>query len=332
MTGSGSISISAAAAALLALGGPGFAAPPPPTPLAEIVLYAVDADTHELFRYTFANDGQPDDFNRIGVIIDQNGFELDHPEGFTYIPSGPNKGFYAVPTGKDKTGGPKNVLARINAFDASAEMIGAQFTYKGIRGMTTIPDGAGGWRMLALAHANWNSKLVEISPTDGAQTVVTDSFGSPIDVTWSVMTAPGGGPCAQSVAGCAWEGLALHYEPDKLFGISGWALYEIDLTTGAVTLLFQHTGYERTESLEIAFGNGTNQIDIPGVPTSWTQNGALFSFSDNINKLLVYDIGSGNPIGIMEYDCSFVTVDCEGLVFMTKNRDPYGALSIDARD
>ena len=109
----------------------------PATPLGEIVLYGIDADTHELLRYTF----DTDTYTRIGVVVDQNGFEIDHPEAFTYIPSGDYKGFYAVSNQKDSTGGPQHTLARINGMDATCVMSPQPVMPDAqIRGMTTVPD------------------------------------------------------------------------------------------------------------------------------------------------------------------------------------------------
>ncbi len=90
----------------------------PPTPVTELVLYGIDADTHELLRYVF----DTDTYTPIGKVVDQNGFVIDHPECLTYVPSGPYKGFYSVPTGKDDTGGPKNVLCKIDGLTGDAYM------------------------------------------------------------------------------------------------------------------------------------------------------------------------------------------------------------------
>ena len=47
------------------------------TPVTELVLYGIDADTHEFVRYVF----DTDTYTRIGVVVDQNGYVIDHPDG-----------------------------------------------------------------------------------------------------------------------------------------------------------------------------------------------------------------------------------------------------------
>ena len=278
-----------------------------PTPVDQLVIYGVDADTHELLRYVFDDDS----FTRIGVITDQNGYVIDHPEGFTYIPNGPDKGFYAVSTHKDDTGGPQHTLAKINGMDATCVMYPSQLNYRNVRGMTTVPDGAGGWTMYAVSHNNWiNPSLVEIDPATGVDTQV-------LDLTHFY------------AAFNQFEGLSQHPDPNFLYILTGWELVECDLRDGSLTLVADHSVWARTESLEIAFGDNGQKISIPGVPGGWTNNGALFGFSDSKNKLLVYDRDGG---AFSEYACSFVTVDCEGLVFMTQLQDPYGKIVVYPRD
>ena len=52
--------------------------------------------------------------------------------------------------------------------------------------------------------------------------------------------------------------------------------------------------------------------------------------------LIVFDMPSlldGDTVAnYQQYDCSFDTVDCEGLVFMTELQDPYGKIVVDAFD
>ena len=285
----------------------------PPTDITELVLYGIDADTHELLRYVFGKD----EFTRIGVVADQNGFAIDQPECLTYVPSGPDKGFYTSPMGKDGTGGPKNVLAKINGMTGKAFMYSTPFTYTDLRGMVTIPDGAGGWIIYAVAHNNFDTKLVELNPADGSQTWVVDLDANAL---------------ADAAAGFSgeFEGLAVHpTDPDKLYIMSGYKLAELDISSGAVNEVADHQIWARTESLELMTGDNGLAITVPGVDVSWTQEGALFAFSDNLDMMLIYDGGRSN---FVEYSCSFVTVDCEGLVFMTQSQDPFGMITVDAHD
>ncbi len=244
------------------------------------------------------------------MVVDQNGYALDHPEGMTYYPVGPDKGFYCAPMGKDGTGGPKNVLAKIDPMTGKAFTYSTPLTYKGIRGMTTAYDPvAGEWTMYAIAVNGGNPKLVKIDPATGVDTLVMD------------LPTPAGEN--------NWEGLSLHPSFNMFYGITGAKLYEINLLTSAVTQKGNHAAWSRTEALEIVFGDDSNAITIPGVPPGWTNDGALFCFSDDKNQMLVYDPTSGS---FAMYPCSFVTVDCEGLVFFTKQTDPYRAVLADVYD
>ena len=49
----------------------------------------------------------------------------------------------------------------------------------------------------------------------------------------------------------------------------------------------------------------------------------VFGFDDDDNALMLMDPATGSSV---EYSCSFSTVDCEGLIFTTKNKDPYGRI------
>jgi len=316
-------------AALCLLGGGREVLAQPATPLGEIVLYGIDADTHELLRYTFGSDT----YTRIGVVVDQNGFEIDHPEGFTYIPSGEYKGFYAVSQGKDDTDGPHHTLARINGMDATCVMYPQQIRGNAqIRGMTTVPDGVGGWRMLAISNALWTEEdpprtdilLIEIHPETGLYTTLWD-----LSAIWPNLGLNSG-------AGVSWEGLSRHPDPNKLFLMTGYQMVEFDLTDGSYQLIGDHSPISRTESLEIVFGDLDQRITIPGVPATWTNQGALFGFSDNLDVLVVFNVASlldGDTVAdYQQYNCSFDTVDCEGIVFMTQLQDPYGKIVVEACD
>ncbi len=277
------------------------------TPVGQLVVYGIDADTHEFLRYSFKDDT----FNVIGTVVDQNGFVIDHPEALTYIPSGPNKGFYSAPVGKDGTGGPRNVLAKIDGLTAEAYMYSTpQFTYKGIRGMTTVWDPiAMDWVMLGIANNSGDAKLVRFDPATGEQFLVMD-----LDDGW-------GNP--------SFEGLSRHVDPDKLYVMTGWKLGLLDLSSGVITDVADHSAYSRTESLEIAFGDDGPMVTVPGVPATWTKDGALFGFSDSTNDMLIYDPDGGFSVYA---PCSFTTVDCEGLVFMTQIQDPFGKITVEPYD
>ena len=90
-------------------------------------------------------------------------------------------------------------------------------------------------------------------------------------------------------------------------------------------------GYGKPEALEFGYGFAGDPIDLTsvGVPAAWTANGALMGFDDTGNSVRIIDPATGNT---QEYPCSFATVDCEGLVVLTKLTDPYGRVVADPCD
>ena len=131
---------------------------------------------------------------------------------------------------------------------------------------------------------------------------------------------------AFSIPGIEFEGLA--QGPDgTMYANTDTALYTIDMSTGTETLV-GNTPTNKMEALEYAFGDGAPRIDIPGVPASWTANGALIGFDDG-GELMIIDPATGNAT---EYIGAFTTLDCEGLVFLTKSTDPYGSVWVDPHD
>ncbi|MHC4079893.1 MAG: hypothetical protein ACYS15_03840 [Planctomycetota bacterium] len=273
-----------------------------PTAVEELVMYGIDADTHELVRYTF----DTDTFVRIGVVVDQFGFTIDHPECLTYVPSGPHRGFYAVPNGKDGTGGAEHTLAKINAMDGSCFMYPTPVGQTQIRSMVSVQNPVtGDWVIVAYSRDPVES-LIAIDPATGLGTKIVE-----LDTEKEM------------------EGLALHPDPDKLYAIKKNAFMEIDVNTGVVTQVRDLSEWERMEALESAFGDNGPAIDIPGVDASWTANGALFAFSDSEDALLVLNPATGET---EQYSCSYETIDTEGLVFFTQMTDPYGKILVDPHD
>ncbi|MHC4100264.1 MAG: hypothetical protein ACYSW1_05190, partial [Planctomycetota bacterium] len=151
-----------------------------PTAVEELVMYGIDADTHELVRYTF----DTDTFVRIGVVVDQFGFTIDHPECLTYVPSGPHRGFYAVPNGKDGTGGAEHTLAKINAMDGSCFMYPTPVGQTQIRSMVSVQNPVtGDWVIVAYSrdpveslklYAIKKNAFMEIDVNTGVVTQVRD--------------------------------------------------------------------------------------------------------------------------------------------------------------
>ncbi|MHC4591035.1 MAG: hypothetical protein ACYTAQ_17395, partial [Planctomycetota bacterium] len=83
-----------------------------------------------------------------------------------------------------------------------------------------------------------------------------------------------------------------------------------------------------------AFGDEECRIKIPleahdVVPDSWTMAGILFGFADDEDALLIINAETAESV---RWECSFRTIDCEGLVFTTQQRDPFGPIVASAGD
>ena len=84
------------------------------TPIAEIIMYGINNDPPvELVRYTFATDT----LYTVGPVRDQFGLAPPDMEAFTFIPVGPDKGFYAS---SNYNAWKKSRLIKINVLDGSA--------------------------------------------------------------------------------------------------------------------------------------------------------------------------------------------------------------------
>src|SRR5262245_9500133 len=135
------------------------------TPMQDLVMYGIDADTFELMRYQFSDDT----FTRLGRVRDQDGQFVNHPESFAYVPGGPNQGFFTTTT----RFGPiakRDRLVKVDGITVTGYMYPApHFTRTGVRGM--VPDlnpATGVWSLLALAHnSNSPPMLTRINLTTG---------------------------------------------------------------------------------------------------------------------------------------------------------------------
>ncbi len=299
-----------AAATIMSLIGPrplfvktAYAAPPV-TPIEEVVMYAIDADTYELLRYAF----DTDEFIRIGVVVDESGSVVEDVEALTYIPNGPYKGFYG---GANYYETKPSRIVKINAMDATAETLPADVGYEKVEGLVAVQHPVTGeWRLLASTENTNNDDgdptLIWIDPATGAGTHIMDTNEN-------------------------YDGLTL--APDgTVYGINKDAeLWVIDPVAGTETKVASIAGFDKTEALEWAFGDFSNAIDVgDAVPDpSWTANGVLFSFSDDSDALMIVNPATGEAV---EYVCSFQTIDCEGLVFTTQFRDSFGEIVVDACD
>jgi hypothetical protein len=200
-------------------------------------------------------------------------------------------------------------LVRINALDATAETLPAEVGYEKVEGLVPVQDPmTGEWRLLASTQNtsadDGDHTLIWIDPATGAGSLIMDTNEN-------------------------YDGLTL--APDgTLYGVTRDSdLYTIDPVAGTETLLGDLAGFGAPEALEWAYGDYAAKIDVPGVPSDWTKNGVLFSFSDDDDALLILDPKTGDAV---EYTCSFQTIDCEGLVFSTQFRDAHGAIVAEACD
>jgi hypothetical protein len=250
------------------------------TELSEVVMYGIDADTNELLRYSF----ETDDFIRIGAIKTSDKKNADDCENLAWVPSGPARGMYVIPTKGDLRGW----LLRVNPLDGSAERVRDTGLRHAI-GMCTVQDpGNGNW-MIITSDRNDDPTLHAIDPRTGNTMHILDTDQE-------------------------YEGLTM--TPDgRLLGNTTDGLWVIDPASGSETKLGDFA-YDKVEALEYAFGDDAPTIDATdaGVPAAWTAQ---------INP------ADGDAV---DYDCTFSTVDCEGLVFTTKWSDPFGQVVADPHD
>ncbi len=159
----------------------------------------------------------------------------------------------------------------------------------------------GGWTLFASrknSFDNTDRQLITIDPETGVGSLVMD-----LDKRFTAL--------ARGPGGLLW---ATRMDND---------VWTINVETGEQTLIGSNP-YRRLEALEYAFGDYDPKIEVPGVPSAWTDDGILFSFSDTDDALLILNPEDGAAI---EYQCSFNTIDCEGMVFVTKRTDIFGQVT-----
>ena len=261
------------------------------TDVTELVMYGIDSSTNHLLRYSF----ETDEFTDMGVPVTGTGAQTQDCESLTWIPSGPGRGMYTSP----RRGAMEGDLIRIDPMTGWVTVIASLGAWKDINAMVAYRVGPD-WYIFA--HDFNDEEFVWINPVDGSISL------------------------AFSIPGIEFEGLALG--PDgTMYASTDTALYTIDMSTGTETFI-GNSPVNKMEALEYAFGDGAPRIDIPGVPASWTADGALIGFDDG-GELMIIDPATGNAT---EYIGSFSTLDCEGLVFLTKATDPYGVVMVDPCD
>lgn len=261
------------------------------TDIHQVIMYGIDSDLDTLMRYTFDDDT----FDVIGVVRDESGNQIDNTECLTYIPSGLAKGMYCLP--RDGALGGK--LLEINMFDATASVVMDCGSFEDITAMTTVKV-AGEWRILA--YDLNDEELMYIDPW--ARTI-TPLFSINSQI----------------------EGIAVAHD-GAIYANTDTHLYTIDLVAETITLVGA-MGTTKMEALEFVFGDESARIDIVGIPSSWTANGALIGFDDDIDEIKIINPNTGEARG---YLCSFATVDAEGLVALTWWQDPYREVLVPSGD
>ncbi len=259
------------------------------THIDDVIAYGVDADTNNFLRYDF----ETDQFTIVGQVTEEDGTVVDDLECLTFVPHGPEKGFYAV-RNYHEAAPPR--LVKINGFDATATVSGNSFSVGMVAGLVAYQETPGNWVILGMTKNPHT--LMRIDPATGTGTTIHNL------VNW-------------------YSGLAID-PAGLLYGVRKYSdvLTSIDLGTGVETILGTHPSSE-LEALEWVSGDSLQLIVAPGIPSAWTLQGMLIAFSDANNELLMMNPSTGDA---RSFPCSFNTIDCEGLVVTTRMRDPYGIL------
>ncbi len=282
---------------------------PPETDIDVVAAYAIDSDTFNLVRYAFSTDS----FMVAGPPRTAGGVTITNCESLAYIGQGPAKAFYTVP----RSGFPQQ-LVKIDMLTLEATVFAPKLCPVGrkITGMISAYDSvAGEWYLLAASSEDITSDpnrmesrvLIRIDPLNGTSTIVATQ--------------------AQLGDGRRFEGLGIDSNGD-LWAVGRHWFYRIHQEAGYWVDEIGKTGLDKAEAFEIAFGDSTPSITIPGVDPTWTTNGVFFVADGQTQKFGVLNPATGE---FQEWQISgttsnFVTKDAEGLVLVTLNRDPlYGS-------
>lgn len=288
------------------------------TPIRDLVVYGLQGDKlggppGTLFRWVPA-DGTYQKIN--DTYNAANGAVLWDQEWLAWIPGGPFAGAYTS-CNKDGPGPYKKRLINMSLFDATGQ-VNAFHMDAYIRGSVAFEDpvGSGNWKIYGARSQGVNGSIVIIDPATGGFTHLAD-----VD---DIM-----------------EGLALDAS-GRLFGVSidegtsdSW-LWEISRTPGVGTP-WPHkviAGADRMESLEFAFGDKVPAFSgMPAGTAGWAPgafaNGTLMGFADDLNALYIINPLTGEGVPLDAIEGKPITVpweDVEGLVFLTKLRDPMSAI------
>ena len=305
---------------------------PEPCPIEDIVMYGINNDAPiQLKRFTFYTEATIN----VGEVVDQDGNTLGSVEAFSYIPQGPEKGFYGAWNLNDDF--KRSKLIKLDVLTGETWTYGNEIGFGYIVGMVPIMDSTTSkWYMLASSRGYVGgapprrNNLVLIDPATGigmqmAQLDNVESFQG-LALTKNATTY--------------YDAVQMQWVIDgTLYGVTGQgngALYELrpdgDTQAEREIEIAQH-GYTKVEALEFVFGKDTPAVEVPGVPATWTENGALFAYSDTVDTFLVFDPVSG---AVVEYDPPFLTgpsiTDIEGLAFFHVQSDPFNAVLFNCFD
>jgi hypothetical protein len=191
---------------------------------------------------------------------------------------------------------------KISGLDAKSQVYSPTIGFEKVEGLVASQDpDTLEWTLLGVSR-HPNTALIRINPATGTGSLVMQTDNR-------------------------YLGLAL--EPDgTIYGVTKdpGRLWTIDPDSGEEDDVGELDGYLRVGALEYAFGDGDPRIKIPMVghdvvPDSWTMSGVLFGYAGDQNALLIINAQNGQSV---QWECSFQTVDCEGMVFTTQKADPWG--------
>jgi hypothetical protein len=299
------------ALAISGLAGVGLAAGPEETEIREIATYSIDSDTFELVRYSFAQN----EFTVVGTVETADGTTVTDCESLAFVPAGDGKGLYSVSTKGDL----ERHLVKIDPLTAVAEVFLPTVveSVRKITGMVVSYDtGAGDWYILAASSENRKSdktrletrELIRIDPRDGTSTMVATK--------------------AQLGDGLRFEGLGLDSR-GYLYATSRTHFFRIHHEAGFWVEELGATGLDKAEAFEIAFGDDQASITIPGVDPNWTEYGVFIAACENTQQFGVLNPADGSfkEFRVDGWPSNFVMKDAEGLVVVTRRRDPlYGSI------